>query len=256
MNDFRNSNPLADSAGVPWQGRSFEPNEFANDDGSAPEMLLRALEEFRSNLCGPEKVIDALREARLLVPLVATIGEAELGAFDKTVDKSADLSIVTVRSPDEQDALVVFSSVAAMRVWNESARPVPTDAVRVALAAASQMATRIVLDPGSPTEFVIRRPAIAKIAQSLPWISPDRDSKVLEVIQSSVSNQPEVLGVELSSGDPTARLLGPELQIAIRIIQGLDSSAVKVLVEKVSQSWSTSDHFASAVDSVAIKLVS
>ena len=37
----------ADSAGVPWAGRSFEPNAHAADDGRAPEELMAALGRFR-----------------------------------------------------------------------------------------------------------------------------------------------------------------------------------------------------------------
>ena len=37
-----------DSAGVPWEGRAFQPNPHAGDDGSAPEAFLVALAAFRT----------------------------------------------------------------------------------------------------------------------------------------------------------------------------------------------------------------
>jgi len=43
-----NQDRFADSAGVPWAGRSFEPNPHANDDGSADPALLLALTNFRA----------------------------------------------------------------------------------------------------------------------------------------------------------------------------------------------------------------
>ena len=256
MNDFINSNRFTDSAGVPWQGRSFEQNTFSDDDGSAPIELISAISSFKQGRLGSEKVIDQIRNSRLLVPLVANLAEAELGAHGHTIDKSAELSIVTVKSPDEQDSLVVFSSVASMARWNPSARPVPSDAVRVALAAASQMATRIVLDPGSESEFVIRRPAIAKIAQSLDWLPPEKDPAVRFAIEESVAGESEIVEFELASGDPSSTLKGSELAVSIRIQNGLAPEAVRNLLERVTGRWSLSEVFASCVDSVSVKLVS
>ncbi len=42
------SHNRADSAGVPWEGRSFESNPHAADDGSADPALLAALLRFRA----------------------------------------------------------------------------------------------------------------------------------------------------------------------------------------------------------------
>lgn len=254
MSDPFNPNRFADSAGKPWEGRSFEPNSFSGDDGKAPAQLVEAIAEFRSGKVGAEKVVDQLRVSRLLVPLLANLGESELGAHGQKVDKSAELSIVTVKSPDDQDALVVFSSVESMARWNPSSRPVPTDAIRVCLAAASQMSTRVVLDPGSDTEFVIRRPAIAKIAQSLPWLPPERNTDIHAVIQESVAGEDLVKGFDLATADPESRLKGAELEVTIRLIAGAEPSLVRLLIERVSSKWSKSEAFAASVDSVAIKL--
>ncbi|MEY3316891.1 MAG: hypothetical protein RLZZ503_93, partial [Actinomycetota bacterium] len=156
---------FTDSAGVPWAGRSFDINPYSGDNGEADPQLIETLIKFRAKEVGPEEVLVALGQARLLIPLIANLGESGEGAHGQTVDKSADLSIVTVLTPDNQKALPVFSSVAAMNHWNPEARPVPNDGRKVALAAASEGNTRLVLDPMSETEFVVRRPGIAAIAQ-------------------------------------------------------------------------------------------
>lgn len=256
MSENFNPNRFTDSAGKPWEGRSFEPNAFSKDDGKAPLALVEAISAFRSGTVGAEKVIDEIRVSRLLVPLLANLGESEVGAHGQKVDKSAELSIVTVKSPDDQDALVVFSSVAAMANWNPSSRPVPTDAIRVTLAAASQMSTRVVLDPGSETEFVIRRPAIAKIAQSLPWLPPERNLEVQKTIKESVAGEELIEGFDLATADPESRLKGAELEVTITLVKGAEPSSVRDLIERVSNKWSKSDEFAASVDSVAIKLKS
>ncbi len=254
MNDPLNPNRFTDSAGTPWKGRSFEQNSFANDDGMAPEGLIDSIRAFRAGEKGAEQVLDQIRLARLLVPLLATLGESEVGTHGKKVDKSAELSIVTVKSPDNQDSLVVFSSVDAMARWNPASRPVPTDAIRVSLAAASQMSTRVVLDPGSDNEFVIRRPAIAKIAQSLAWLPPEKNPTVLDVIRDSVAAEGSVLSFEASTADPQSVLQGAELEVSLLLQPGLEALEVRDLIERVSRFWSRSEEFASSVDSVSIRL--
>ena len=49
-----------DSAGVPWEGRSFEPNPHAGDDGSADPALLAALTAPRDGAQRQVAVVDAL----------------------------------------------------------------------------------------------------------------------------------------------------------------------------------------------------
>lgn len=254
MTDHFNPNRFTDSAGTPWEGRSFDKNSFADDDGGASPELVESIASFRAGKLGAEAVVDQIRISRLLVPLLANLGESEVGAHGQKVDKSAELSIVTVKSPDDQDSLVVFSSVEAMTKWNKASRPVPTDAIRVALAAASQMSTRVVLDPGSETEFVIRRPAIAKIAQSLPWLPPERNPSVLSVLDESITGESLVVGFEAATADPQSRLLGAELQVSLQLQPKAEPGPVRDLIERVSSKWSKSEEFATSVDSVAIKL--
>ena len=255
MSQEMNPNRFSDSAGVPWEGRELEENRFAGDDGSAPEEFLKVISGFRAGELRQKAVVDVLRASRLLVPLLAQLGESDIGANGLKVDKSAELSIVTVKSPDDQDALVVFTSVAAMQLWNPSARPVPTDAIRVCLAAASQLSTRVVIDPGSETQFVIRRPAIARIAQSLDWQPAELNPIVKKIVAESVAGEKAVSEFELRSADPEARLAGAELEVAIRLFLGSSPQEVRELLERVSKRWSESEEFASAVDSVSIKLL-
>ena len=250
-----NPNRFSDSAGVPWEGRELEENRFAGDYGSAPKEFLNAIAGFRTGVKSQADVVDSIRSSRLLVPLLAKLGESEIGANALKVDKSAELSIVTVKAPDDQEALVVFSSVAAMQRWNPSARPVPTDAIRVCLAAASQLSTRVVIDPGSETQFVIRRPAIARIAQSLDWQPAELNQVVQKVVAESISGEQAVSEFELQSLDPEARLAGAELEVAIRLFRGSSPQEVRELLERVSKRWSESEEFAQAVDSVSIKLL-
>lgn len=246
---------LTDSAGQPWAGRHFEQNPSSGDDGSAPPLLVEAIARFQAGEAGEWEVVEAFRESRLLIPLLAVLGEAGVNEHGKTIDKSQELSIVTVGGPDGRNVLPVFSSVAAMTAWNAKARPVPADGVRVALAAASENTDLVVLDPTSETEFAIRRPALWAIAQQREWVPSYASAPVAAEFARLASDEPAVRSVALAPGDPTARLAGPELAVQLRLIDGLDAAQLSALLERLTIRWSRSELVAESVDSLAISLV-
>ncbi|PRY69732.1 type III secretion system (T3SS) SseB-like protein [Glaciihabitans tibetensis] len=243
-----------DSAGVPWEGRAFEHNPGSDDDGSAPERLVEALRRFRSRELGEAEVVAALRESRLLIPLVAVLGEAGQNDSGQIVDKTQELSIVTVAGPDGRTVMPVFTSVAAMAAWNPRARPVPADAVRVALAAASEGTELVVLDPTSSTEFVLRRPALWAIAQGRPWRPCYLDEEVLDEFLRSAEPEDSVVAVQLSSNDPDARLAGAELLVHLSLMDGLDRKALAELLERLGKRWGENEIIALRVDSMRVQL--
>lgn len=247
------TNP-ADSAGQPWEGRSFGDHTPSTDDGSAPRPLIDALERFRSGNAGEADVVDAFRTSRLLIPLVAHAGDVGVGPNGQKVDKTQELSIVTVGGPDGRNVLPVFSSVDAMSAWNPRARPVPADGIRVALAAASENTDLVVLDPTSPTEFAIRRPALWAIAQSQPWAPGYLDPDVLDAFLTSVTSELAVLNVRLAAGDPAARLGGPEVVVRLELVDGLTRAELDTTLNRLAQRWAASDVIATRVDSLRVKL--
>ena len=255
--EYQHMNPdrFADSAGVPWAGRHFEANPWADDDGTADAALLKAIDDFQAGRIHAEQVHQAMHSARLLVPLVANLGEAGEGAHGQTVDKSADLSIVSVSSPDGQVALPVFSSVAAMAVWDKTARPVPIESSRVALAAASEGNGRIILDPGSPSKFVIRKNAFRALAESKPWVHPCRNSSVKAEFATVIDAHPEIENFAVQDGDPSARLQGPEVLVFLKLRSGMSSQQLQELLQLVAGEWSASATIAAEVDSLGVKLV-
>ncbi|AWB95227.1 hypothetical protein DCE93_05775 [Agromyces badenianii] len=248
----------ADSAGVPWAGRSFQPNTHAADDGRAPEGLVAALTAFRAGLGGQAPVVAEFARSRLLIPLLAELGDggSETGAHGPAVDKSQDLSIVTVQGPDGRKVLPVFASVEAMSHWNPLARPVPADGVRVALAAADDGTDLVVLDPGSPTEFVLRRPAVWAVAQSQPWHPSFDSSEVRDAFERTIATELAVLGVELTAGDPDARLAGPELVVRLSLVAGLTRAELDAVLQRLAARWAADDAIAMLVDSLTVRLIS
>ena len=251
-----NPNRFTDSAGVPWAGRTLQPNPHSNDDGSADPALIAALSAFARGQVSSGQVVQALAAARVLVPLIANLGEQGEGAHGHTVDKSAELSIVAVQTPDGQAALPVFSSVATMQAWNPQARPVPVQGQRAALAAATEGQTRLVIDAGTETEFVLRRPAIWALAQNQTWVPTHQNEQVFEAFKAVVDLHPQVLKFNLADGDPTCRLQNEELQVRLGLPAHFTDAQIEQLVASLSEGWAQQSSIAEMVDSLHLKIVS
>ncbi|QAY74302.1 SseB family protein [Agromyces protaetiae] len=250
-----------DSAGRPWAGRAFEENTHSDDDGAAPPLLEAAVRRFRSGDGGQADVVQAFGSSRLLIPLLAELGSGEaggteVGAHGHVIDKSQELSIVTVAGPDGRRVLPVFASVAAMKAWNPTARPVPADGVRVALAAVDDGTDLVVLDAGSAGEFVLRRPAVWAVAQQMPWRPSFESEEVAQAFAHSIESELAVLAVDLDAGDPDARLAGPELIVRLTLASGLTREELDATTARLARRWAADDLIATAVDSLAVRLTS
>lgn len=241
-----------DSAGQPWAGRSFQPNPHAADDGSADPGLLAALAAFRAGGAPQAAVVAALGGTRLLVPLLAEAGEVGVTPEGRTVDKTQELSLVTVRTPSGRTAIPAFSSVGAMRDWNPTARPIPVEAERLALAAGAE-GSGVIVDPTGPTEFGLQRGALAAVATGASWTPAWADAEVLAAFGSCLL-EPEVVTADILPGDPEARLTGPEVTVRLALRPGLDRAGLDALLGRVQSQWLAAEVLAARVESYDVKL--
>jgi hypothetical protein len=246
--------PAVDSAGVPFEGRTFHENPGAGDDGSAPPRLVEALRRFRAHEVGAAEVVAALHGERLLIPLVAVRGEEGVGAHGQLVDKTQELSIVTVAAPDGRSVLPAFTSVDALSSWDAAARPIPIDAVRVALAAAAEGTPLIVLDPGSPTEFAIRAPAFEAVATGAAWTPSYSDQTVLDAFLTCSAGEEALRAIQLAPGDPDARLAGPELLVQLSVRSGLEKDELNAVLLRLQAAWAADPVIAARVDSIGVRV--
>lgn len=245
----------ADSAGVPWEGRRFEPNPAAGDDGSADPALYAALTNFRNGSGDQIAIVEALRTARVLIPLIAEKGEEGVAPSGLAVDKTQELSIVTVAAPDGRTVLPIFTSVDAMRTWDPLARPIPVAGVRAALSAASDQTDLLVIDPTADTEYIVRRPAVWALAQDEAWVPSAESPEVFAALQESVATELAVIDLTMASGDPQARLHGPELVVSLELVDGLDQTQLDAVLQRLAQRWAADSRVAVLVDSLSVKLV-
>jgi hypothetical protein len=246
----------ADSAGIPFEGRAFQENAAADDDGSADARLIEAVRRFHARDLGMPEVVAALGGARVLVPLVTDRGDEGIGAHGQLVDKTQELALVTVAAADGRTVLPVFSSVDTMRAWNPAARPIPVPAAQAALAAAAEQLGAIVLDPGSPTEFALRRTAFEALATGAGFIPCFLDERVLDAFLAATAGEPAVRAVQLAPGDPDSRLDGPELLVQLALEGGLDRADLDALLARLGDAWAASPVILDRVDSIAVRLES
>jgi hypothetical protein len=241
-----------DSAGVPWEGRSFHPNADADDDGTAPPRVIEAIRRFGAGELGASEVIEALHTARLLLPLLANRGDEGIGAHGQLVDKTQELSLVTAAGPDGRPVLPAFTSVDTMREWNSAARPIPIAVPRIALAVAAEGTPLIVIDPGTPTMFVARRPSFRALATGETWVPSFEDPVVLQAFLDASSSEAALLALQLAPGDPTARLTGAELLVQLSIQDGLPQADLDATIARLGEAWAADPMIAERVDSIGV----
>ena len=249
----------ADSAGVPWAGRSFDPNPHAADDGRAPEALAAAIRRFRAGDGGQGDVVAEFGRSRLLIPLLAELGDggAEVGAHGLSVDKSQELSIVTVEGPDGRRVLPVFASVDAMARWNPAARPVPADGVRVALAAADDGTDLVVLDPGSDGR-VRAAPARGVGGRAIAARGIRRSIRPTCATRSNARSAPSSPCSASTSkpATPTPDWRGPSSSSGSTLVAGLTRAELDAVLQRLAARWAADDAIATLVDSLTVRLVS
>ncbi|MYV71110.1 SseB family protein, partial [Streptomyces sp. SID2131] len=96
---------------------------FSDDDGTADPRLAAALAAWAEDRTAHGPVLAALREARLLVPVVAVLGEVETDENGLRREKTSDMAVPTLTAGDRR-ALPAFTSTASLALWDPQARPV------------------------------------------------------------------------------------------------------------------------------------
>lgn len=241
--------PRADSAGQPWTGRTLPTGEFGADDGTADERVSSALAEIDQGRATAADVVSALAATRVVVAVVAVLGEAELASATQG-DKQADMALVTLTGPDGRRALPVFSSTASLAAWDASARPVPVSSRRAAHAALAEGCERLVLDPAGPVTFLASRSAVVALAQGRRWQPPHEDERVGEQIATVVAGEPDVVRVGRGPGS------GAELRIELAVRTGLTRDELSRLASRVGERLAGDDLLRERADGLELAVVS
>jgi hypothetical protein len=138
---------------------------FDNDDGSADPALAKALAEGDQGA-----LLAALTKARLLVPVVAMLGEVEYDENGLARDKTSDMAVALLQGQDGRNALLAFTSTESLARWSPEARPMPARSQLVATAAVQEGAAAIVIDVAGPAAGVIETDDVRRLAAGLQVI--------------------------------------------------------------------------------------
>jgi hypothetical protein len=235
-----------DSAGIPWFGRQLTGSGFDDDDGTSDPRLVRAL----ASPADETALVAAVREARLLVPIVAAPGEVDESG-ELTVEKSTDMAVVTLTAPDGRRALPVFSSIVALQAWDASARPVPVTSSRAAQAAVQERCDVMLLDLGRPESFVLRQSMLWALAMEREWLPAHEDPFVRVALERAVAEEPDVVGWSAEAGEPTG---AGTLRLVLRLSPGLDAQAVESLATRLGERVATDGETRARIDGLSFSI--
>jgi hypothetical protein len=155
---------------------------FAGDTGEAAPEVTNALASYDQDATRHCEALSVVQHSRLLVPVVALLGEVEYDEQGLAHDKTSDMAAVLMQGNDGRLALLAFTGVESLKAWNPEARPVPVAAQLAAQSALQDEAAAIVVDIAGPVTFVIegddllglaRGWTLAQIGGRPAWIGLD-----------------------------------------------------------------------------------
>ncbi|MFE3020090.1 SseB family protein [Streptomyces sp. NPDC059256] len=172
---------------------------FSDDDGTADPRLAAALAIWAKDRTAERQVLEALQGARLLVPVVAVLGEVEVDEAGLRREKTSDMAVPTLTAGDRR-ALPAFTSLDSLARWDAQARPVAVPLHQALQAAAHEKADTLVLDLAGPVPFQLSGAALRALAEGRTSADPLDDPAVLDVLRQTVSAEPAVLRAQLVRG--------------------------------------------------------
>ena len=99
-------------------GRTIPDPGFAGDHGEPGRALGAALAAYAAGTGSQVDALAAVRESRLLVPVVAVLGEVEVDERGLAHDKTSDMATVLLQGADGRMALLAFSGLPALQAWD------------------------------------------------------------------------------------------------------------------------------------------
>jgi hypothetical protein len=125
--------------------------------------------------------LSAVAAARLLVPIVAVLAEAD----EDGTEKETEMALPTLIGNDGRAAVIAFTGAGPLRQWRQDARPVPVPGPRL-WAAARTEADAVVVDIAGPVPLIVEGARLAALAAGQPpppaHEDPDIRAVVAEVI--------------------------------------------------------------------------
>jgi hypothetical protein len=155
------------------EARRIPDPGFPGDDGSGDPVLRSALTAYAADPEHRIEVLLALQTARVLVPVVALLGEVEVDQSGLARDKTSDMATALLTGRDGRQALLAFTGLDTLAAWREDARPVPVTAVLAARSAIQEGAAALVVDVAGPTTYVVEGEVLEALARGWTLVRTD-----------------------------------------------------------------------------------
>ncbi len=153
-----------DAAGEPHLERVIPDPGFAGDDGSAATEVTAALAAYAVDPAQYLRALAALQQSRVLVPVLAVLGEVEYDENGLAHDKTSDMATVLMTGRDGRTALLSFTSMASLQAWNAESRPVPVTVAQAAASAVQDGADALLVDVAGPVLFAVEGEDLRSLA--------------------------------------------------------------------------------------------
>ncbi|MEU6481886.1 SseB family protein [Streptomyces sp. NPDC047017] len=185
--------------------KNIPDSGFSDDDGGADPVLAAALAAWAGDRSAVDPVLRALAGARLLVPVVAVLGEVEEDEKGLRREKTSDMAVPTLKA-GHRTALPAFTSTASLARWDPAARPVAVRLHQALEAAAHERADTVVLDLAGPVAFELTGAALRALAEGRTTADPLADPAVVAAVREAVAGEPAVLRAHLGPGQADGTL--------------------------------------------------
>ncbi len=185
--------------------KNIPDSGFSDDDGTADPALTAALAAWSADRTAEAPVLEALRDARLLVPVVAVLGEVEEDENGLRREKTSDMAVPTLTAGDRR-ALPAFTSTESLARWDPEARPVAVPLHQALQAAAHEKADTLVLDLAGPVPYQLTGPALLALAEGRTSADPLADPSVIAAVRAAVAAEPAVERAYLGPGSADGTL--------------------------------------------------
>ncbi|WP_432073561.1 SseB family protein [Streptomyces wuyuanensis] len=221
--------------------KNIPDSGFSDDDGTADPALEAALAAWAQDRTAEGPVLEALKGARLLVPVVAVLGEVEEDESGLRREKTSDMAVPTLTAGSRR-ALPAFTSTDSLALWDPQARPVAVPLHQALQAAAHEKADTVVLDLAGPVPYELTGRALLALAEGRTSTDPLSDPAVTRAVRLVVAAEPAVLRAHLGPGNAdgtlalvldagaspaeaaqrVARALAADETLRARLVRGLD----------------------------------
>jgi len=171
---------------------------FADDDGTADPRLTAALAAWDADPAAEPGLLAALTPSRLMVPIVALLGEVETDADGLKHEKTSDMAVPVIQAADGRRALPAFTSLETMARWRADARPAPVAAPQAAMVAYSEQADTLLVDPAGPVTYQLTGARLRALAENRPYLPPVEDPAVLDALRALLAGEPLIVQAHLA----------------------------------------------------------